>query len=149
MFKKIKFNWGFGILLICLIFMGTTVVRVVSMMNKDVDLVTDNYYEKELDYQQQINKESRTASMKKEVEIKYSDKIIILNFNNPSTNIDGQVYFYRPSNSKMDFKIPLKVDGNGKQRIDASSIIKGMWHVQVSWNEKDKDFYSEQTIFVN
>ena len=71
---KIKWNWGWGIFLTIVIFMGIIVAIVASMMNREVDLVTDRYYDKEIKFQQQIDKEKRTAALNENIKIDYSGR---------------------------------------------------------------------------
>ena len=51
-----KFNWGTGIFLLYAGFAAVTIALVIFAMTKKVDLVTDNYYDKELKYEEQIQK---------------------------------------------------------------------------------------------
>ena len=62
---------------------------------------------------------------------------------------DGEVYFYRPSNSNMDFKTPLQVDQNGELVFDASKIEKGYWKVQMKWLMNDVSYSIERTVMLN
>ena len=76
--KKINFNWGTGILITIIVFMIITLGTVFTFMNEKVDLVTDNYYKKELKYQKQIDKLNRTHDMRMDVEIQLSNNGIVL-----------------------------------------------------------------------
>ena len=73
---KWKWNWGWGIFLSIVLFMAIIVVIVASMMNREVDLVTDSYYDKEIKYQQQIDKEKRTAELSKKIVVNYTGNYV-------------------------------------------------------------------------
>ena len=94
---KIKWNWGWGILLTIILFMGLTLARVLYFMNRDVDLVTDHYYDKEIKYQQQIDKEKRTVKLNENLNVEYSGSLLHVMFPKDSA-ISGDLYFYRPAN---------------------------------------------------
>jgi hypothetical protein len=49
-------SWGKGIILVFVVFVLGIGVLVYRSMTKNIDLVTTNYYEKELKYQEQIDK---------------------------------------------------------------------------------------------
>ncbi len=49
-------SWGKGIILVFVIFILGIGIMVYKSMTKNIDLVTSNYYEKELKYQEQIDK---------------------------------------------------------------------------------------------
>ncbi len=149
--KKIKWNWGTGILLSIIVFMAILIGIVYVFMNQDVDLVTKDYYSKELKYQDRINKINNTSELGKDVGILFRDNIVKLTF--PDSVFDnkasGTIYFYRPSGSKKDFTIPISVSNNNLQLVNTASLEKGLWRVKVEWGMGGKDFYSEKSIIIN
>ena len=60
---KLKLSWGTGIVISFVVFMSSTLAVVIYLMNQDVDLVTRDYYKKELAYQDQIERIERTNKM--------------------------------------------------------------------------------------
>jgi len=64
---KIKFNWGFGIAA----FIGLFIVFISTLVYKcsqhEVDLVSANYYDLEIQYQNQINKMNNSAALDQQV----------------------------------------------------------------------------------
>ncbi len=149
--RKINWNWGTGILLSIIVFMAILIGIVYVFMNQDVDLVTKDYYGKELKYQDQINKINNTAKLGKEVGIFSQDKIVKLTF--PDSVFDkkasGTIYFYRPSGSKKDFTVPVSVLNNNTQLVNTAVLEKGLWKVKVEWGMGGNDFYSEKSIIIN
>ena len=79
-----------------------------------------------LGYQDEIDKQSRTKSLDEQVKINFNGEVINILF--PSTyldkNISGEIYFYRPSNPKLDFKLPLELSEEGNQIILSRKILK-------------------------
>lgn len=149
--KMIKWNWGTGILLSIIVFMLILVALVYVFMNQDVDLVTRDYYGKELSYQNQIDKINNTNKMRKEVDISFLNNSVQLTF--PDSVYDkkasGTVYFYRPSGSKNDFYLPMAVSDKNEQVINTIKLERGLWKIKVEWGMEGKDFYSEKTILIN
>jgi hypothetical protein len=60
---KLKWNWGTGIALTYSIFAMMIIAFVVYSFSKDIDLVTPDYYAKELVFQNQIDKEKRSQAL--------------------------------------------------------------------------------------
>jgi hypothetical protein len=89
----------------------------VIFMTQDVDLVADKYYENSLQYQVEIDKQSRTKSLDEQVKINFNGEVINILF--PSVyldkNISGEIYFYRPSNPSLDFKLTFASEYEGTQ----------------------------------
>lgn len=145
---KIKFNWGFGILVTIVLFMGIILSIVLYMMNQDVDLVTDKYYDKEIKYQQQIDTEKRTNALGENIKVNILNNTLIVTFPD-SSSIGGELYFYRPSDFKKDFKIPIKIDHKREQAINIGKVEKGYWRLKIAWDMNNDEYYSEKSIYIN
>ncbi len=125
---KTKFNWGTGIVIGIVVFVVISITMTVIFMTQDVSLVSDNYYEKSLSYQDEIDKQSRTKSLDEQVKINFNGEEITILFPDDylAETISGEIYFYRPSNPKLDFKLPLQLV-EGKQVIPVQRLQKGFW----------------------
>ncbi len=143
-----KFNWGIGIIIAFIIFMAVTLLSVFVFMNEDVELVTDNYYEKTLEYQKQIDILNRTSNLSIKPDINLVNEFIYVKFP-PDWKLDritGTVSFYRPNNAKKDFVISLKFDTTGVQVFDGSELDNGLWKIKASWQMDSLDYYIEKAI---
>ena len=145
-----KINWGTGILIGIIVFVLISVTMTIIFMTQDVDLVADKYYENSLQYQVEIDKQNRTKSLDEQVKINFNGEIINILF--PSTylskNISGEIYFYRPSNPKLDFKIPLELNDEGNQLILAKNFEKGFWRLKLNWIMDGNGYYNERAITI-
>ena len=146
-----KMNWGTGIVIAFILFIGIVVTTGVYLMNQDVDLVSDDYYDKEIAYQQHIDNVARTAELSSEELILFDGSFITLKLplNILTKNVTGEIYLYRPSDSKLDIKLPFSPDDNGIQIIPIEKLQKGFWRVQFSWQSDNKNYYSEKAIVIN
>ena len=149
--KKIRWNWGTGILISIIIFMLILIGIVYVFMNQDVDLVTKDYYSKELKYQAQIDRINETNEMGKQVNISLVNNSIQLSFPDSVFNKKamGTIYFYRPSGSQKDFSLPVAVSDKNEQFVNTSRLERGLWKVKVEWGMEGKNFYSEKSIIIN
>jgi len=122
----------------------------IIFMTQDVSLVSDNYYEKSLVYQDEIDKQSRTKSLNEEVKINFNGEVISILFPSDyaSKNMAGEIYFYRPSDQKMDFKIPLQLSETGSQIIQTQNIEKGFWRLKLNWTMNGNEYYNEKAIII-
>jgi hypothetical protein len=147
---KIKFNWGTGILLTFVLFMVSVILQVIFYMNTDVDLVTDNYYDKEMIYEDHISKINNTSALSGSLIIEYSDNNITLNFpDEQAGRINGDVLFYRPSDPSKDFTVNITPDEKGYQKINTSDISRGYWKLKVNWMADQVPYYSEKSLLIN
>ena len=145
-----KMNWGTGILIGIIIFIVIVFTMTVIFMSQDVHLVTDNYYEKTLKYQDEIDKQSRTMALDEEVAIKFDGKLVNILFpaDYMKKNVSGEIYFYRPSNPALDIKVPLQLSENGSQVIPVKRLEKGYWRLKINWMMGDNSYYNEKPIII-
>jgi len=143
-------NWGTGILIGIIIFILLSVTMTVIFMNQDVNLVTDKYYENSLKFQDEIDKQSRTNALNEEVKIIFKGQELNILFPEDYTkkSIDGEIYFYRPSNPKKDFKLPLLLSEKGSQVIPTQRLEKGFWRLKLNWSMDGNGYYNEKAIKV-
>lgn len=141
-------SWGKGIIIVFILFVIGIGVMVYKSMSKNVDLVTTNYYEKELKFQEQINKVNNSNSLKEPLKVEITEGGIYLLFPVNTADVTGEIAFYRPSDARGDFKIPVKPESGGKQFVSTVSLKKGMWKVQVNWNSAGKDYFNEEKVMI-
>ena len=145
-----RINWGTGIVIGIVVFVILTISMTVIFMTQDVHLVTDDYYEKTLTYQDEIDKQSRTKALDDEVKINFNGKMIKVLFPSDylNKNISGEIYFYRPSNPLLDFKIPLQLSKEGNQFIPVERIDKGFWRLKLNWTMNGNGYYNERAVTI-
>jgi len=147
--KKSQINWGTGIVMGIIIFVVISVTMTVIFMMQDVNLVNDKYYENSLQYQNEIDKQNRTLALNEEVLINYNGELINISFpqNYLNKEIAGEIDFYRPSDPKLDFKLPLQlVEGN--QIIPVKRLQKGFWRVKLNWVMHGNGYFNERAITI-
>ena len=139
-----KINWGTAIVIAFVAFISFIMYFVISMStNKkfDHDLVTEDYYQQELKYQDDINKVENAKKLNQNIEFKKTDKGIILSFpKDLNTNsIKGKVFLYRPSNKQLDFEMPISLS-NHNLLIPDNSLLDGRWNIKIDWSYMTDEF---------
>lgn len=142
-------NWGKKIALVYLsfvAFMGFMVWK--CLQQKDINLVSEDYYQKEIAYQNNIDQMNNTNQLSKELTFNYKpdSQQIMLNFPKESIGSTGEINFYRPSDAKKDFAVKLDIANAESQTIPVSTLDKGLWVVKVSWNKDGKGYYKEEKM---
>jgi len=147
---KLKISWGNGIVIAFGVFMSVNLLTAVYLMNQDVNLVSEDYYDEEIKYQQQIDRMERTSRLEKKQIVSFDGSIVKIKIPKSvlSKRLTGEIYFYRPSNSKSDIKIPLITDTLGVQVIPVERLEKGLWTIKVNWLSIGKEYFSEDRILI-
>ncbi|GAB1370829.1 hypothetical protein MASR1M45_08910 [Candidatus Kapaibacterium sp.] len=147
---KFKFHWGISIAIFYILFVLVLVAFVIFTRFNQVDLVDEDYYENELVYQDKINKIQRVNKLERKMSITQVDDKVLLIFptDNLNKNISGEITFFRPSDKKLDFKLAVNPETDGKQILDATKINKGLWRVKVDWKNGDIAYYNEDILVI-
>lgn len=142
-------NWGYRILFLYLAFVAFMVFMVtVSVMQTDIHLVAKDYYKQEIAYENQIDKIKNANAMQFD-SITYSkeNQVLQVSLNQPIKK--GEILFFRPSDARKDFRLPLQIDESMKQYISTKAMDKGLWRIKMQWNDaNNKLFYFEQKIMI-
>ncbi|CAL2102011.1 FixH family protein [Tenacibaculum sp. 190130A14a] len=147
-----KLNWGTGIVIAIIGFIGFIMYFVITMStgkNYNHDLVSDKYYQKELEYQNSINATKNAKALKENIKVEKTAKGLNIHFPtefNPK-EISGKVFLYRPSNKQLDFEIPISLS-NTYLLVPENRLLGGRWNITVSWKHKNKDYlYQKELIY--
>lgn len=143
-----KFNWGTGITLFYVSFMFTMIYMVYQSTQTDRNLVIENYYEKDLQYQSHLDKLANTSALENDLGIFQNQDERYLRFAFPKEvkDVKGDILFYRPSDSSKDFNTTIKINEHNELRIPTGEMQSGIWKVKVNWEGDNTPFYKEATI---
>jgi nitrogen fixation protein FixH len=145
-----KIHWGTGLAIVFSIFAVGILIMVRISMNREVDLVSDDYYQQELLHQDQIESERRSNDLSERPSIRVASGDVALKlpkcFSPDSTS--GTLTFYRPADRHKDFVIKLRLDTSNTQLVPTSSLQKGLWKLKVRWAHHHQDYYHEEAIVI-
>ena len=148
---KTKFNpWPLGIVLVFVIFIGGMATAVTIACTHRDHLVSENYYEQELNFQNRLEAAARAEKTGASVLLDAAaGKVFIrLPVAQLAQNISGTVELYRPSAPGLDRTIILSPQADGTQSLDVSELTAGAWAVRVNWSAGGKNYFLEQKIKV-
>lgn len=143
MFKK--FNWGHGIFVFYVCFVGAVLTALIASFSVDHSLVVDDYYAKDLAYQTQYDKAQNNLKAQS-VKINNDKNIQELTIDFESNDrVEGSAEFYRPSDKSQDFNVQLK---EKETKISTKELLPGKWILKIDWTEDGKPFYKEEVLYI-
>ncbi len=140
-----KINWGTSIVLAIISFMTFILYLVITMTtdkNFSHDLVIEDYYKQELNFQGQMARETNSQTLTRDIEIEMTREGILIDFPpglDPSL-IEGKIMLYRPSDKELDFSIPIKLNEQ-QVMIPASLLEAGRWNIIIDWSYEEESYY--------
>ena len=146
-----KITWGTGIAIFYVCFMAAMIFMVIKSSQNKMDLVQENYYQKDLVYEQFRSKRQAAANLDKAVQVAYrlDNNSLELIFPKEIQKPSGTLTLFRPSNKFLDqsFELPAIQDSKMTIPLD-SKIAKGLWRIQIDWEMEGQQFYTEQSIVI-
>src|SRR6185295_14078884 len=146
--KTTRNFWPLGILLFfVLFFAGMATAVVIAATHRD-SLVSPNYYEQELKYQEQIDGAARAekSDAKLRFDAANGQIIIMLPVGQLTGKPSGTVALYRASSPELDREFPLELKADGTQTLSVSNLAAGSWIVRVKWSADGDNYFLEQKL---
>ena len=118
--RNMKLNWGFGIVLAFIGFIGFILYFVIiasTDQKAEHNLVTDEYYQEELKYQEEINalENAKNLNVRFNFEQTTEGLRIIIPETVRQQKSEGTVSLYRPSNKQLDFDLAISLCTSGQR----------------------------------
>lgn len=145
-----KLTWGAGLAVVFLIFAAGILAMVMISMNRDVDLVTEDYYQQELRHEQQIESEKRSNALGEAIRIEHTAFVatITLPLQCDPDSVSGTLTFYRPADRRKDFVVAIRLDSMRSQHVPTTELQKGLWRVKARWTYQGEAYYREEPIII-
>jgi hypothetical protein len=150
--RTMKINWGTGIVLAFIGFISFIMYFIITMSTNDkydFDLVTEDYYGQELEFQEDLNKEEHSKTLKTNLSWTKTEEGVIIKFPEDLNieNIKGKVFLYRPSNKQFDFETPISLS-NHNLLIPDKRLLDGRWNIKVDWQYNETSYlYKKEIIY--
>jgi len=147
---NVKMNWGTSIVIAFALFMTFIlyfVFKVQSDSQYDHEMVTEEYYKKELNFQGQLDKQQNANDLSERIAIESNEEGLQIAFPKDFDfqKIKGKVSLYRPSNQKLDFEIPISLS-TSNLLIPKTDLVDGRWDISIEWEYEGKEYLNKKEI---
>ncbi len=140
-------GWGKKITFVYLGFVALIITMVVISMRQKVDLVSKDYYAKELAYQNDINKMANANKLQSKLKCTVINNTIEVVF--PEEHSDKAIlataFIYKPSDNAADRQVEISTN-DGRYVISTQDFLKGMYKVKVDWTIEGTEYQAESVV---
>lgn len=141
-----KLNWGIGAFTLFGAFVVFIIIMVFLASNQTHELVTEDYYEKELEFKEVLKKKEKTDALEGKFSTSVTNDSLVIAFPvENSSNLEGIIYFFKPSSEKDDKEIPFTISSNTLS-VDVNDFTSGMYRMKIDWKYQEEEYYYEQKI---
>ncbi len=143
-----QISWGYKIAILYLAFVAGMLFLVFKANGEKYDLVTEEYYEESLTYQNVVDQKSNVAQLSAPLEIGHTVDAVTVKL--PSEfqgrKSTGELYLYRASDATRDIRVPIATEGTDI-RVALPKPVSGAYVVKLSWQSNGRNYFEEQKIF--
>ena len=128
------------------LFMTFILQFVFRSMKSDVQLVSSNYYQQEINYQSHIDKQKRSALIKENSTISLSNNQLTIDLAKSVAQAKGEIHLYNGSNADLDLKNPFEFTENTPLIIPSEDLEQGIWTVKIDFVSNGETYYIEKKL---
>lgn len=146
-------NWGTGIVIAFALFISFILYFVFAVQSNskyDNELVVEEYYKHDAKFGDEMARIQDAQNLVHKPVFKNTSEGITIVF--PEVfipkNIKGKVFFYRPSNKKFDFEVPISLSSSSLS-VPKERLMGGRWNINMEWQYQGKRYLTKDTIYIN
>ena len=140
-------SWGNKLLIAFIGFAALIGTLVYKSSQQKFDLVSANYYDDELRYQEKIDGINNANKLSPLTVIQKDDKVVIqMPPELKGDSITGEVWFYCAVNAENDRKMPLTVNDEGIMQISRNKLAACNYTLKITWKADNNSYYKEEAI---
>lgn len=144
-----KLNWGHGIAIALGSFALLMIGFLYSSFRSDHEMINENYYEAELEFQQQIDRKQNAIKDGKTISFLAVEGGYVLQMEPEDTALtSGEAEFLRLSSQDLDFTVPIQLNEKGIQFFPTALFERGSYTLKVNWQIANRDYYIEKKVFI-
>jgi hypothetical protein len=139
-------NWGKGIVIVLGSFMIFILVLAVILMRQNVNLESDDYYKKEINYEQEIVAMRNANELNEKVKVLVSDEYLTIQLPEQGDYAEITVNFQRPDNKKLDQSFSF--NDTRSFLIEKKALTKGAYNVEISYTLGGTKCLQKETLYI-
>lgn len=139
-------NWGKGLTIAMVLFIGFITTLVIIMISHNVELDNPEYYKRDLAFNEEMEAISRGNELSNRIKLIQSDTSFLVKVPSDEFITDVSILFSRPNDESQDFVIEI-----GEKRLEIIPMEKfnaGLYKVEVSFYAKGKACIQKERISV-
>ncbi|TRX16386.1 FixH family protein [Flavobacterium franklandianum] len=145
-------NWGTGIVIAFALFISFILYFVFSVQSNskyDNELVVEEYYKHDAKFGDEMIRIQNAQDLPQKPIISSTNEGITVVFPDVFVpkEIKGKVSFYRPSDKKFDFIVPISLS-NSTLNIAKEKLLGGRWDINMEWQYEGKQYLTKETIYI-
>jgi hypothetical protein len=140
-------NWGKGIIIGMGLFMGFIIFLVVNVMTHRVDLQSDDYYKKEIQYEDEILAVKNANELNEQISINAADDFLVVKIPDSLNAQQIKLDLIRPDDKKLDQH--LLISDTKTFLLPLKELTEGKYLTELHYLVKEKPFLQKSEVYIN
>jgi hypothetical protein len=146
-------NWGIKLMIAMICFIIFILGMVFYMIGKTDALVSNDYYEQDVRYQQVIQAKENLQKLHSNIETIYQRENNRLLIKFPSQlnmqKAKGKIQCMKLSDATQDFSTDLQISPQNEQTITLPENRMGSWKIMIRWKIENMPYQFEKELVIN
>ncbi len=145
--------WAWGVAAVYTVFALMAVSFAIFASVQSVDLVSSDYYQRELKHQEHMENALRAQALPSGVawSVQALANGLLCSF--PVEKMlgaapSGTIHLYRPNDARLDRHFVIGTEG-GQQRLVTGPLKSGLWRVRFQWAVGGEEYFQEIVLEVD
>lgn len=141
-------NWGKAAVLVLALFISFILYMVVQFFGANVDLVEEDYYQQEVNFEQRRTALKNSLAFKDAIEVHQKDRALFVVFPDELdlSKAKGSLHLYNVMAADKDLKVQMSSKYGNQQPMVLSEKIKGAHILKISFSLDNKEYYFEKRL---
>lgn len=143
-------NWGHKITIVIILFVVGMLSMVFIAMRQTNEMIDDNYYQKELEYQEIIDASQNLQDLSSNNLVSQTLTEVVITLP-PGTfeKVDsGLIELLRTDEERRDVVMDMKRIGSNRYVFSKNPLKKGIYKARIKWTNEGIPYYKEESVFV-
>lgn len=127
-------------------FMTFILYMVFTLMSKNTDLESEDYYQKEIEFEKEIKASLNTNKLKVKVKVVQNDDFVVVQFPNLEKIDSISVLLFRPDNQKDDQTFTEK--DSKTLMIPKKKLKTGVYDLKIQYKVDNELYMQKESVLI-
>ena len=139
-------NWGKGIAIALGAFVVFILVLAIKLMTTNVDLVTPDYYEREINYTQEMEAVQNSENLEEKIAVNSIEGYIAVQIPQNLAVKNLELKLIRNNNDKLDKS--YKIENTNTFLIDKKELVAGRYDAELYYTINGKKYMQKEKVYL-
>jgi hypothetical protein len=142
-------SWGYKILAMYGAFMLLIGALVFGSYQQDVNLVSKDYYQREIEFQEVIDGRNNLQKISAQPEILILEDVLEVQLPEGTAELKNlEIWFYNAAIPAADIKYNEASTAKRTFSFPLTPVHKGTYHLKIKWMENDLPYYFDKEMSI-